>query len=44
MCIVIEDVFDEYDKEYYAHVSGKDGTLNKESDPERFKDDEVAKK
>lgn len=41
MCIVIEDVFDEYDKEYYAHVSGKDGTLNKESDPERFKDDEV---
>jgi len=41
MCIVIEDVFDEYDKEYYAHVSGKDGTLNKESDPEHFKDDEV---
>jgi len=41
MCIVIEDVFDEYDKEYYAHVSGKDGTLNKKSDPERFKDDEV---
>jgi len=41
MCIVIEDVFDEYDKEYYAHVSGKDGTLNKKSDPESFKDDEV---
>ena len=41
MCIVIEDVFDEYDKEYYAHVSGKDGSLNKESDPEHFKDDEV---
>jgi len=41
MCIVIEDVFDEYDKEYCAHVSGKDGTLNKESDPEHFKEDEV---
>jgi hypothetical protein len=41
MYIVIEDVFDEYDKEYYAHVSGKDGTLNKESDPEYFKDDEI---
>lgn len=41
MCIVIEDVFDEYDKEYCAHVSGKDGTLNKECDPEHFKDDEV---
>ena len=41
MHIVIEDVFDEYDKEYYAHVSGKDGALNKESDPEHFKDDEV---
>jgi len=41
MRIIIEDVFDEYDKEYYAHVSGKDGTLNKESDPEHFKDDEI---
>ena len=41
MRIVIEDVFDEYDREYYAHVSGKDGTLNKESDPEHFKDDEI---
>jgi len=41
MCIVIEDVFDEYDKEYCAHVSGKDGTLNKESGPEHFKEDEV---
>ena len=39
--IVIEDIFDEYDKEYYTHVSGKDGTLNKESDPEHFKDDEI---
>jgi len=29
MRIVIKDVFDEYDKEYYAHVSSKDGTLKK---------------
>ncbi len=41
MRIVIEDVFDEYDKEYYTYVSGKDGSLNKESDPGRFKDDEI---
>lgn len=41
MCIVIEDIFDEYEKEYYAHVSGTDGTLNKESDSEHFKDDKV---
>ena len=41
MRIVIEDVFDEYDREYYTHVSGKDGTLNKESAPEHFKDDEL---
>lgn len=41
MRIVIEDIFDEYDKKYYTHVSGKDGTLNKESDPEHFKDDEI---
>ena len=41
MRIVIEDIFDEYDKEYYTHISGKDGTLNKESDPEHFKDDEI---
>ena len=39
--IVIEDIFDEYDGKYYTHVSGKNGTLNKESDPEHFKDDEV---
>ena len=39
MRIVIEEVFDEYDKEYYTQVFGKDGTLNKESDPEHFKDD-----
>jgi hypothetical protein len=39
--IVIEDVYDEYDKKYYTHVSGKDGTLNKESDPEHFKDDDI---
>lgn len=39
--IVIEDVFDEYDKKYYVDVSGKDGTLNKESEPEYFKNDEV---
>jgi len=41
MRIVIEDVFDEYDKEYYTYASGKDGSLNKESDPGRFKDDEI---
>ena len=41
MRIVIEDIYDEYDKEHYTHVSGKDGTLNRESDPEHFKDDEV---
>lgn len=41
MRIVLEDVFDECDKEYYTHVSGKDGTLNKESDPQHFKDDEL---
>jgi hypothetical protein len=41
MRIVIEDVFDEYDKGYHVHVSGKDGTLNKESNPEHFKDDEL---
>ena len=41
MRIVIEDVFDEYDKEYYTHVSGKDGSLNKESNPDHFKDDEI---
>lgn len=41
MRIVIEDVYDEYDKNYYTHVSGKDGSLNKESDPEHFKDDEI---
>jgi len=41
MRIVIEDVFDEYDKGYYTHVSGKDGSLNKESDPDHFKDDEI---
>lgn len=40
MRIVIEDVFDEYDKEHYTHVSGKNGTLNKECNPEHFKDDE----
>lgn len=41
MRIVIEDVFDEYDKEYYTHVSGKDGSLNKDSDPDHFQDDEI---
>jgi hypothetical protein len=41
MRIVIEDIFDEYDKKYYTHVTGKDGTLNKESNPEHFKDDEI---
>jgi len=41
MRIFVEDIFDEYDKKYYTHVSGKDGTLNKESNPELFKDDEV---
>ena len=41
MRIVIKDIFDEYDKEYYVHVSGKDGTLNKESYPKHFKDDEL---
>lgn len=41
MRIVIEDVFDEFDNEHYTHVSGKDGTLNKESYPEYFKDDEL---
>jgi len=41
MRIVIEDVFDEYDKKYYTHVSSKDGSLNKESDPDHFKDDEI---
>ncbi len=41
MRIVIEDGFDEYDREYYTHVSGKDGTLNKEGDSEHFKDDEL---
>jgi len=39
--IFIEDVFDEYENEYYTSVSGKDGTLNKESNPEIFKDDEI---
>ena len=41
MRIVIENIFDEYDKEYYTHIFGEDGTLNKESDPEHFKDDEI---
>ena len=41
MRIVIEDVFDEYDKEYYTNVSGKDGTLNKEINLEHFKDDRI---
>ena len=41
MRIVIEDVYDEYDKNNYTHVSGKDGTLNKESNPEHFKDDDI---
>ena len=41
MRIVMEEIFDEYDKEYYTHVSGKDGILNKESEPEHFKDNEI---
>ncbi|MBC8526518.1 MAG: hypothetical protein H8D22_06605 [Candidatus Cloacimonetes bacterium] len=41
MRIAIEDAFDESDKECYTHVSGKDGTLNKESNPEHFKDDKL---
>ena len=41
MRISIENVLDEYTGEYYAVVSGKDGTLKKDSNPEIFKDDEV---
>jgi hypothetical protein len=41
MRIVIEDTFDEYDKKYYSCVSGKDGSLNKQNDPEHFEDDEM---
>ena len=41
MRIFIEDAFDEYENAYYTSVSGKDGTLNKESNPEVFKDDEI---
>lgn len=41
MRISIENVLDEYTGEYYADVSGKDGTLKKEGNPEIFKDDEV---
>lgn len=42
MRIVLEDVFDEFDKKYYTGVSGRNGTLNKKNDPEYFKDDEAA--
>lgn len=41
MRIVIEDIFDEYNGKYYTDVSGKNGTLNKESDPEHFGNNEV---
>jgi len=41
MCIVLEEVFDEYEQKYYTDVSGKNGTLKKEAAPEFFKDDEL---
>ncbi|RMF96990.1 MAG: hypothetical protein D6734_02945 [Candidatus Schekmanbacteria bacterium] len=41
MRIIIKDVFDDYDKKYYVHVFGKNGILNKESNPEQFKDDNL---
>jgi len=39
MRIVIENIFDECEGKYYASVSGKNGTLRKEEEPEIFKDD-----
>lgn len=39
--LVIEDIFDEYEQKYFTHVSGKNGTLNKDGDPKHFKDDEM---
>lgn len=41
MSIVVEDVFDEYDRKYYFHVYGKDGTLNSDINPDQFKDNKL---
>jgi hypothetical protein len=41
MRIILEEVFDEFENGWYTCVSGKDGTLKREENPEIFKDDEV---
>lgn len=39
MRIVLEEVYDEYERIWYTHVCGKDGTLRKEVNAEIFKHD-----
>ncbi len=41
MRIILEEVFDEFENEWYTCVSGRDGTLKKEENPEIFKDDKI---
>ncbi|MEA3416713.1 MAG: DUF6557 family protein [Thermodesulfobacteriota bacterium] len=41
MRIILKEVFDEFENERYICVSGVDGTLKKEENPEIFKDDKI---
>ena len=41
MRIILEKVFDEFENGWYTCVSGKNGTLKKEENPEIFKDDKI---
>lgn len=41
MRIILEEVFDEFENGWYTCVSGKNGTLKKEENPEIFKDDKI---
>jgi len=41
MRIILKEVFDEFENERYTCVSGVDGTLKKEENPEIFKDDKI---
>lgn len=41
MRIILKEVFDEFENERYTCVSGVDGTLKREENPEIFKDDKI---
>ena len=41
MRIILGQVFDEFENGWYTCVSGKNGTLKKEENPEIFKDDKI---